>query len=247
LQNFYNLYIYIYINNTKYNIYIYIYNIIFNGLGWSDPTDWAGLNPKLLGRFRPKLGWADLGPKQKTNIFFWARPGPEDRAGPGSAWPKPKRGGGNYFPPTPACRTLLVLHAGKEKEMNARTRGKKSYLARRRLCVAGGAAAEAGGGGVAHGRRLQAALQLFRTSVSFFFLLYFGLLFFFPSLSSLSLFFFPLFFLCFFSPLGFSLLSVLPLSLLCFFCFSPSSLPSLLFPRLSSPIAAVLAVIYRAK
>jgi len=66
------------------------------------------------------MGWADLGPKKKLNIIFWARPGPEDRAGPGSAWPKPKRGGGNYFPPTLACRTLLVLHAGKETKKNKR-------------------------------------------------------------------------------------------------------------------------------
>jgi len=83
------------------------------------------------------------------------------------------------------------------------------------------------GGGVAHGRRFQAALQLFRTSVSFFFLC-FDLLFFFTSLSSLNLCFFPLLFFMFFSPLGFSLLSVLPLSLLCFFCFV------LLLPPLSS-------------
>ena len=108
------------------------------------------------------------------------------------------------------------------------------------------------GGGVAHGRRFQAALQLFRTSVSFFFLC-FGLLFFFPSLSSLSLFFFPLFFSLFFSPLGFSLLSGLPLSLLCFFFLFFSFFPiSLLFPSfsffLSSPLlfsSAFLASIYR--
>ena len=133
-------------------------------MGWAGPAQRTGPDsaPKLVGRFRPKMDWADLGPKKtllgqirprrqgwsgpprlgrtqpkisgpisaqnglgrsrpkkKLNIIFWAiifwaRPGPEDRAGPGSAWPKPKRGGGNYFPPTPACRTLLVLHAGKE-------------------------------------------------------------------------------------------------------------------------------------
>jgi hypothetical protein len=104
-----------YINNTKYN------NI---KSGWAGPNHWARLSPKL---------WADFGPNwvgpisAQKNIFFWARPGPEDRAGPGSAWPKPKRGGGNYFPPTPACRTLLVLHAGKEKEMNARMRRKVTW------------------------------------------------------------------------------------------------------------------------
>jgi len=138
-------------------IYIYIYNIKLNGLGWSGPTDWAGLSPKLLGRIRPKMDWADLGPKQ---ILFWARPGPEDRAGPaqptgpdsvqncwadfGPKWigpisaqnkyssgpdpaqktglgqdppgPVTKTGGGNYFPPTPACRTLIVLHAEKKRK-----------------------------------------------------------------------------------------------------------------------------------
>ena len=61
-------------------------------------SGWAGLSPKLLGRFRPKMDWADLSPK-KTNILFWVRPGPEDRVGPGSAWPKPKRAGGIIFPP----------------------------------------------------------------------------------------------------------------------------------------------------
>ena len=48
-----------------------------------------------------------------------------------------------------------------EGKRHERENEKKSYLARRRLCVAGGAAAEVGGGGVALGRRLQAALQLF--------------------------------------------------------------------------------------
>jgi len=40
--------------------------------------------------------------------------------------------------------------------------GKKSYLARRRRCLAGLAAVEAGGGVVAHGRQLQAAVLLFQ-------------------------------------------------------------------------------------
>jgi len=82
-------------------------------MGWAGPAQPTGPDSAQngLGRSRPK---------KKLNILFWARPGPEDRAGPGSAWPKPKRGGGNYFPPTPACRTLLVLHAGKETKKNKR-------------------------------------------------------------------------------------------------------------------------------
>ena len=103
------------------------------------------------------------------------------------------------------------------------------------------------GGGVAHGRRFQAALQLFRTSVSFF--LCFGLLFFFPSLSSLSLCFFPLLFFYVFlssrflssfgssslSPLFFCFVLLLPplSSLLSFFVFLPPS------------VSAFLASIYR--
>ena len=62
------------------------------------PEDRAGLSPKLLGRFRPTMDWAALGPKQK---LFWARPGPEDKAGPGSAWPSNQNGRGELFPPGP--------------------------------------------------------------------------------------------------------------------------------------------------
>jgi len=82
-------------------------------MGWAGPTDWAGLSPKLLGRFRPKMGWADLGPKKKVNIIFWARPGPEDRAGPGSAWPKPKRGGGELFSPHPCMQNATRSACGE--------------------------------------------------------------------------------------------------------------------------------------
>jgi len=103
------------------------------------------------------------------------------------------------------------------------------------------------GGGVAHGRRFQAALQLFRTSVSFFF--YVSVFSFSSPPSLLSVCFsFLCFFFMFFSPLGFSLLSVLPLSLLCFFVFlllpGLSSLPS--FPLFFPPLlSAFLASIYR--
>jgi len=87
----------------------------------------------VLGRSRPK------------KLSFSSGPDPAQKTGLGQDPPGPsqKRAGGNYFPPTPACRTLFVLHAEQEKKkINARMRGKKNYLARRRLCVAGGAAAE---------------------------------------------------------------------------------------------------------
>ena len=143
---------FIYINNTKYNIYIY-------------NTKWAGLvRPNRLGRTQPKI----VGPisaqnglgRSRPKRLFWARPGPEDRAGPahptgpdsvqncwadfGPQWigprsaqnknssgpdpaqktrlgqdppgPATKTGGGNYFPPAPACRTLIVLHEEKKRK-----------------------------------------------------------------------------------------------------------------------------------
>ena len=54
---------------------------------------WADLGPKMYwADLGPKMYWADLGPKK---ILFWARPGPEDWAGPGPAWPSNKTGEGN--------------------------------------------------------------------------------------------------------------------------------------------------------
>jgi len=66
-----------------------------------------------------------------------------NNAGPESAWPGniTDGGGGNYFPsPLPACRTLFILHAGKKNSKTQTMKGKKSYLARRRWCIAGLAA-----------------------------------------------------------------------------------------------------------
>jgi hypothetical protein len=61
---------------------------MLGGLGWADPTNWAGLSPKK--------GWADLGPSgiwanlgpTKSSIFIWARPGPDSRAGPSQSGPQ---------------------------------------------------------------------------------------------------------------------------------------------------------------
>ena len=81
-----------------------------------------------MGQFRPK----------ETNIPFWARPGPEGRAGPGSAWPSKKNGRGELFPPHP-CMQNAIRSACREgkKSKNARMREKKGYLARRGRCVTG--------------------------------------------------------------------------------------------------------------
>jgi len=84
-------------------------------------------------RLSPKMCWADLGP---TKIWYFSSgPDPAQKAGLGQDPPGPatKTGGGNYFPPTPECRMLFVLHAEKEK---INTRGKKSYLARGRRWLA---------------------------------------------------------------------------------------------------------------
>jgi len=90
-----------------------------NVLGRSRPKN------SFLGQTRPRiLGWTmmgrgrpqkNIGPISAQKILFWAKPGPEDWAGPGPAWPSNKTGGGRInFSPAPACRTLFVLHAEKE-------------------------------------------------------------------------------------------------------------------------------------
>ena len=203
--------------------------------GWSGPPDWAGLSPKFLDRFRPKMGWADLGPKTKKHIIFWARPGPEDRAGPGSAWPKPKRGGGGIiFPPPLHAERYSFCMQGKKRENKREGEGEEKLPGAEAEAVAGyvsgGAVVEAGSGVAAPWRRLQAAallsqaaerglLPLSFTSVSFPFLLL--LWFSFPLFSLLSVFFFL-------SPFSLFRFFRSPLSLLCFFVFSFFS-PSVLF------------------
>ena len=66
--------------------------------------NWAGLGrtqpQRCWADFGPKMDWANLGPTE-TNIPFWARPGPEGRAGPGSAWPSNQNGWGENNSPRP--------------------------------------------------------------------------------------------------------------------------------------------------
>ena len=163
LHNFYNffMYIYIYINNTKYNIYIYNkYNI---KSGWAGPNHWAGLSPKQW--------WAEVGPKkcigpisaQKYSLLGQTRP---RRLG----WARTRlaqtqNGRGELISPHP-CMQNAIRSACREGNKGITEQGReKSYLAR-------------GGGGflrfwqccgvggwrrLVHGQRLPAALRLFPT------------------------------------------------------------------------------------
>ena len=79
-------------------------------MGWAGPAQPTGpiSAQNGLGRSRPK-----------TKNTLSSGPDSAQKTGLGQDPPGPIQngaGGGNYFPPTPACRTLLVLHAGKEKK-----------------------------------------------------------------------------------------------------------------------------------
>jgi len=84
---------------------------------------WAGLvRPNQLGRTQPKSvgpisAQNGLGRSRPKKLISPSGPGPAQKARLGQDPPGPatKTGGGNYFPPTPACRTLFVLHAEKKK------------------------------------------------------------------------------------------------------------------------------------
>jgi len=95
-------------------------------MGWAGPAQPTGPDsaPNVLGRFRPKMYWADLGPKK---LLSSSGPDPAQKTGLGQDPPGPaiKTGGGNYFPPTPACRTLFVLHAEKKRKINAGNEGEE--------------------------------------------------------------------------------------------------------------------------
>jgi len=201
-------------------------------MGWAGPAQPTGPDsaPKVLGRSQPKMDWADLGPT-KSDILFWARPGPEGRAGPGPTWSSNNTGGGNYFPPT-------LLHAERYSfcmqgtKQNATMKGEEELpgaeeaVCRWSVGFAGGAAVEAGGGVVTHGRRFQttATVSNVQRCYCFFFPTRFQLFLPLPILQSLFLPFplgFPNGFLCFGS------LSLNPIPFFFFLLFL-SSLRSLL-------------------
>ena len=73
-------------------------------MGWAGPAQPTGPDsaPNVLGRFRPKMDWADIGPK--TSIPFWARP-------------SNKTGGGELFPPR-SCMQNAIRSACRGKEKN---------------------------------------------------------------------------------------------------------------------------------
>ena len=199
-------------------------------MGWAGPAQPTGPDsaPNVLGRFRPKMDWADLGPKK---LLSSSGPDPAQKTGLGQDPPGPtiKTGGGNYFPPTPACRTLFVLHAEKKRKINAENEGEEELPGAEAkavaCCVSGG-----GGGVVAHRQRLQAAQRLFPTAWFVLsvppFLFVFSVCFFFCCFrvgpSSL-----PVPLLCFVFLSSFSLLRSIssPLSPLFFFVFSLLLLP----------------------
>jgi len=215
-------------------------------MGWAGPAQPTGPDSA-------QNCWADFGPKwvglisAQKKLTFSSGLDPAQKRGLGQDPPGPSQNGagGNYFPPHPCMQNATRSACGEGNEKNKREKegeeklpGAEEAVRRWRCCGRGwwrcrSSRTAAPGGAAAVPNVRFPFLPMFRSSL------------FFPSLSSLSLFFFPLFFFMFFSPLGFSLLSVLPLSLLCFFCFL--LLPSPLFSSLPLLIAAVLAVIYRAK
>jgi len=125
-------------------------------LGWAGPAQPAGPDsaPKVLGRSRPKNGLGRFRPKYYYSLLGQTRPRRQ-------VWARirldqAKTGGGELFSPHPCMQR-------RKKKINARMRGKKSYLwrggdgvslvCRLRWWRCGGGC----GGVLAHGRRLQAA------------------------------------------------------------------------------------------
>jgi len=202
-------------------------------MGWAGPAQptgpdsaqncWADFGPKLLGRSRPKKTKSSLLGQTRPRRQGWAR----------IRLAQAQTGGGELFSPHPCMQnaTRSACREGKEKE-NARMRGKKSYLARRRWLAAflavlwwrPVAVSLLTGGG---SKRRCGCFRRFGSFSPFlpfssfsrfaFFLLFSG----WSSLSSRSssLFFFP----------SLSFVLSLPLSLLCFFFFSFLPRPSPLF------------------
>jgi len=89
-------------------------------MGWAGPAQPTGPDsaPKVLGWSRPKMDWADLGPT-KSDILFWARPGPERQGWARTSLAQQQNWRGELFSPhPPTCRTLFVLHAGNKTKRN---------------------------------------------------------------------------------------------------------------------------------
>jgi len=124
----------------------------------------------VLGRSRPN----------KNLVFlFWARPGPEGRAGPGSAWPinktswartslaQHKKPTGGIISPPSSCMQNECSACRRKRRSQKYNEGEGKFTWRGggggsggAAAAGGGAVAEAGGGVLAHGRWLQAAALL---------------------------------------------------------------------------------------
>ena len=103
-------------------------------MGWADPTYWAGHNHKRVGpdSAQKGLGWSR---PNKTSLVVWAKTilarnkmnGPEPfwpktkniNAGPSSAWPSNKDGGG-IIPPPPSCMQNVIRYASRRKSYHHR-------------------------------------------------------------------------------------------------------------------------------
>jgi len=191
---------------------------------------WAGLSPKGLGRSRPN----------SPLCFCWSGPDPTQTSGLGQNRPDlEKKNRGGLFPPShpPACRTVFVLHVGGDKaKIEVKAGGKKSYLARRRRCLAGLAEV------VTYEQKLRAAVLLFQTTERE------------VTALPLSYVFSPLLLLCFHFFLFFSICFFFHLPFLFLFQSRPSHLsltvplPCFKLPRLlsffslSSPLFSFLSV-----
>ena len=88
-------------------------------MGWAGPAQPTGLDsaPNVLGRFRPKMDWADIGPK-KTSIPFWVRPRRQGRARINLA--QKQNGRGELFPPR-SCMQNAIRSACRGKEKKNKT------------------------------------------------------------------------------------------------------------------------------
>jgi len=86
-------------------------------MGWAGPAQPTGPDsaPNVLGRFRPKMYWADLGPKNYYPLLGQTRP---RRLG----WARirlaqqSKRAGGIIFPPDPCMQNDIRSACREEKK-----------------------------------------------------------------------------------------------------------------------------------
>jgi hypothetical protein len=112
---------------------------------------WAGLSPKGC--------WADLGSTILSASFGLGRTQPRHQGWARTSPTQKIKRGGIIFPLPSSCMQIDICFACRRKwnrKQRESWRGKKSYLARRRRCLAGLAE------DVTHGQKLWAAVLLFQ-------------------------------------------------------------------------------------